>query len=205
MIYTDHSVETPPALLSPAPGIGRESVQLPLGEKPKYVFRHRRISLEGGRILLRLRRSPIVEVEPAIALCRIINWELTIPILEIDQISRLMGRLFLELFSKSQLQQLTELEKAQWIKILDDVDFAAFSADFAAPRYVEGKIQTKNPRVLVEWHDGEEEYIPPTASVALDILNEGESFGAFVKWGRDNKVETIERIIILPEEWQEQV
>jgi hypothetical protein len=175
-------------------------VQLPLGEKPRYVFRHRRIALEGGRILLRLRRNPIVEVEPALALCRIINWELTIPILEIDQISRRMGRLFLELFSKSQLQQLTASEKAQWIKILDDVDFAAFSTDVAAPRYVEGKIQTKNPGVLVQWHDGEEEYIPPRVSAALDMLNSGENFGAFVKWDRDNKVETIERIIILPEE-----
>ena len=203
MIYTDYSVEKPPALLSPAPGIGRETVQLPLGEKPKYVFRHRRIALEGGRILLRLRRNPIVEVESALALCRIINWELTIPILEIDQISRRMGRLFLELFSKSQLQQLTASEKAQWIKILDDVDFAAFSTDVAAPRYVEGKIQTKNPRVLVQWHDGEEEYIPPAVSAALDMLNSGENFGAFVKWGRDSKVETMERIIILPEEWQE--
>jgi hypothetical protein len=200
MIYTDYSVEKPPALLSPAPGIGRETVQLPLGEKPKYVFRHRRIALEGGRILLRLRRNPIVEVEPALALCRIINWELTIPILEIDQISRRMGRLFLELFSKSQLQQLTASEKAQWIKILDDVDFAAFSTDVAAPRYVEGKIQTKNPRVLVQWHDGEEEYIPPSVSATLDMLNSGENFGAFVRWGRDSKVETMERIIILPEE-----
>ncbi len=204
MIYTDYCVEKPPAILSPAPGIGQESIKLPHGERPKYVFRHRLIALEGGRVLLRLRRNPVVEVEPASAFCWVMNWGLKIPILEIDQISRLMGRRFLELFSKSQLQQLTESEGAQWIQILDEVDFAAFSTDAAAPRYVEGKIRTKRQSVLVEWHDGKEELIPHAVAVALEVLNENENFGAFVKWGRDDKVQTIERVIILPEEWQEQ-
>jgi hypothetical protein len=203
MIYTDQYVEKPPALLSPTPGIGQESIKLGHGERPKYVFRHRLIALEGGRVLLRLRRNPTVEVEPATALCSVTNWGLRIPIPEVDQISRLMGRRFLELFSKSQLQQLTASEKAQWIQILDEVDFAAFSTDVAAPRYVEGKIRTKGKNVLVEWHDGVEELVPPVPAAALEFLEENENFGAFAKWGRDNRVQAIERVILLPEEWQQ--
>jgi hypothetical protein len=109
-----------------------------------------------------------------------------------------MTRKFVELFSKSEARCLSDAETRTWVRILDQVDYASFCIERAAPHYVEGTLLRKQPVWRVEWHDGEKTKITPAVAVPLRILNDGDQFGAFVKLGRDNEVKSIERVTILP-------
>lgn len=95
---------------------------------------------------------------------------------------------------------MTEAERAAWILILDQVDYASFCTERAAPHYVEGTLLRKQPVWRIEWHDGETVNIPPGAASALRVLNDGDRFGAFIKLGRDNEVKAIERVVVLHDE-----
>jgi hypothetical protein len=167
-------------------------------EHLRYTYPNRLIALDGGKVLLRLRDDPLIEVDPASLECSIVGWSLKIPYDEIHDISRLLARRFLQLLRRAKSQQLTEDEEYDWISILGQVDYQIFSLEREPPRYVEGKILRKTPKLRVEWHDGQTEYISSGAGAALLVLNEGESFGAFVKWGRDG-IESIERVDFLPD------
>jgi len=162
-----------------------------------FKLSQRVVPLEGGNVLLRLRQAAVVEIDLARRCYRIPNWGLEIPVGEFGEIPRLLARKFLELFSHAQFNRLSDSEKANWANILNEVDYAAFSNDRSAPRYVEGRIIGRKPEVTVEWHDGERQIIPSRTAGALDLIKEGEDFGAFVKWGRGNRVQNVERVTLL--------
>ena len=48
---------------------------------------------------------------------------------------------------------------------------------------MEGRLVRRKPDVTVEWHDGEEQIVPSEAAVSLNLVNEGEDFGAFREVG----------------------
>jgi hypothetical protein len=138
------------------------------------------LELEGGNLLLRLSEKPKLRLNHTTKQCEVVGWE--------------MARRFLDLFSKAEDEALSESEAAAWIAILEKVDYTAFSIDRSAPHYVEGRVLRSSPHCRVEWHDGSTQPLPAEAARALCLLNPGESFGAFVKFGRDNEVKAIERV-----------
>lgn len=168
--------------------------------RPTYTYRKSVLPLDGGKLLLRLWDSPQVQVDPHTLMCEVLEWGVNIPRAEIHDIDRRMARQFLDLFSKADAQRLTEAESATWMRILDQVDYASFCTERAAPHYVEGTLLRKQPVWRIEWHDGEKVNIPSAAAAALRVLNDGDRFGAFIKLGRDNEVKTIERVVVLPAE-----
>lgn len=101
---------------------------------------------------------------------------------------------FWKLFNKAETQQLTKDETIALIKILDQVDFSSICIKYAKPHYIEGILLRKTPVWRVEWCDGEKMNIPTTIANPLSILNEGDQFGAFVKWDKNNKIKLIERV-----------
>jgi hypothetical protein len=161
-----------------------------------FTYPNRLIALDGGKVLLRLRHDAVIEMDPASSECTVAGWSLTVPYDQIHDISRLMGRRFLQLFSRAKSGKLTQDEESDWTTLLDQIDYQSFSIDRDPPRYVEGTILRKTPKLRVEWHDGEKAYIPPSAGTSLQVLNEGDAFGAFVKWGRSD-IELIERVELL--------
>jgi hypothetical protein len=162
------------------------------------TYPNRLIALDGGKVLLRLRDDPVVEFNPSSSRWTIVGWGLAIPHEQLHDISRLMGRRFLQLFRRAKEDQLTNEERSDWITLLDHIDYTSFCIEREPPLYMEGTLLRKNSKVRVEWHDGQTEYIPPTAAISLEILEEGERFGAFVKWGRWG-IQSIERVDLLPD------
>jgi hypothetical protein len=163
----------------------------------EYKLGQRLLALEGGNILLRLRDAPVIEFYPGVQRCKVRNWELEFSVSQISEAPHLLARKFLELFSLAQANKLSDSEKANWVSILDEVDYAAFSNDRSAPRYLEGRLVRRKPDVTVEWHDGEQQIIPPGVAASLNLIQEGEDFSAFVKWGRGDRIKHIERVTLL--------
>lgn len=162
-----------------------------------YKLGQRLLPIEGGNILLRLRDAPVIQFRVSDQRCDVRNWGLQIPVDQIGDLPRLLARKFLELFSLAEANNLSDSEAYTWAGILDDVDYASFSTERSAPRYMEGRLLSRRPEVTVEWHDGDRQVIPSQAAVSLNLINEGEYFGAFVKWGRGDRIQNIERVIIL--------
>jgi hypothetical protein len=172
------------------------------GDKVRFRYRKRRIALDRRRVLLRLWNDIEIDVRPKTGVGNVVGWNIEFPLEKVSDVEHMIARKFLSLFSKAKLRELNEYEQADWIRILDAVDYRAFTADWAAPRYVEGRILAKRPRFRIEWNDGKTEYIQTAASEALLVLEVADKFGAYVKWGSDEQVKTIERVTILTDEPQ---
>lgn len=169
-------------------------------KQQQYIYRRTVLPIEGGRVLLRLIKTPIVQVDPVTQECEVLGWGVRMPCEHVENLSREMAHRFLDLFSKADGARLTEVEKSQWMQILDQIDFVGFSVDRAAPHYLEGTLISLEPLCQVEWHDGEKQRIDRNAARSLSVLRAGDEFGAYVKLGKNNSVQSIERITLLSAE-----
>ncbi len=168
------------------------------GMRIGYKLDRELLSLEGGHLLVRLREPLVVEVEPATMTCGVFDWGVSLPVTQVADLPNRLARQFLNLFSKADRGLLSEQESDQWLKVVDQVDYRRFCIDRAAPQYLEGTIQTKQPTfVIVRWYDDTTEKIEFPVASALSVLWKGDEFGAYVKLGLGNKTLSIERITIL--------
>jgi hypothetical protein len=124
------------------------------------------------------------------------DWGITMPCDQVHDLPRQIGRRFLSLFSKADSQTLSPTERADWLRILDQVDYSQFSFDRSAPHYTEGKLIGKNP-YRVEWHDSSKERLSATVGAALYLLDPGDTFSAFVKGGSGHSTLSIERVTLI--------
>lgn len=166
-------------------------------QPPSFKLGQGFVPLEGGRILLRLVEAPTLEFDPVLRRYSLRGWGMSFDGAEIVNLPRMMARKFLKLFSLAKNNNLSATEKENWANILGEVDYAAFSSDRTPASYVEGRVIGRKPVVTVEWHDGERQTIPERIAPVLNILDENEDFGAFVKWGRGDLIKDIERIVFL--------
>lgn len=166
-------------------------------KRQQYVYRRTLLPIEGGRLLLRLTQTPVVEVDPLTRQCDVIGWDLRMPCDKVEDLPREMAHRFLDLFSKSDRNELTETEYSTWLQMVDQIDFAGFTIDRAAPHYLEAKLERLDPVCIVEWHDGSRQRIGRDVAQALRVLRPGERFGAYVKLGKENEVLSIERIVLI--------
>jgi hypothetical protein len=163
-----------------------------------YTLRKTILQIEPGRLHLRLRQPPEVLVHPDGVSCEVIGWSVTVPTARAEDIPSEMSRKFLDLFSKADRGRLNETEQAEWIDILDHVDFQTFCIDRAQPHYMEGEVTSISTKfVWVEWHDGAREKIETPAHRSLFLMQKGDLFGAYVKLGRDNRTLSIENVLPL--------
>lgn len=168
------------------------------GMRIGYKLDRELLSLEGGHLLVRLREPLVVEVDPATMTCGVFDWGVSLPVTQVADLPNRLARQFLNLFSKADRGVLSEQESNQWLKIIGQVDYRRFCIDRAAPQYVEGTVETKQPHfVRVRWYDESVEKIEFPAASALSVLKKGDEFGAYVKLGLGNKALSIERITIL--------
>ena len=168
------------------------------GRKVKnFKFRLSSIPLDGGKTTLRLYEDPVIEVDHDKMECKVMHWEVNLPLTKVEYISRTLARRFVELYSKSLDERLNEQEEAHWLNIVQRVDYQSFCADRAAARYIEGTIIGLEPVITVDWHDGEREELSPAVARSINILNPGDRFGGWIKWDRNQRVKSIENIKLL--------
>jgi hypothetical protein len=140
----------------------------------------------------------MVDVDPTTMRCGVTEWGVNLPVTEVADLPNRLARQFLTLFSKADRNSLDHEESDQWLRIVDQVDYRRFCIDRAAPQYVEGTVETKQPNfVRVRWYDAMPENIEFPVASALNVLKKGDEFGAYVKLGLDNKAMSIERLTLL--------
>lgn len=162
----------------------------------RFTLPQQIIPLDEGRTLLRLRKAPTLKVNTRTMEFEAEEWGITMPCDKVEDLPRQIARRFLTLFSKADQDSMEPQERVEWLKLLDNVDFAQFSIDRSAPQYLEGTLVGKNPP-RVEWHDGATEILPLSLASSLFPLDPGDNFSAFVKVGRDNRTLSIERVSLI--------
>lgn len=191
--------DTPYKLQSNAAEARGSSGAAPLQKRRvnQFTYRLSTISLDGGKSILKLYENPVIEVDHDNLSCKVLHWEAQLPLTNVGDIARTLGRRFLELYSKAIDERLSEQDEAHWSDIVQRVDYQAFCNDRAPARYVEGTVKSTGPECIVEWYDGEMETLHPQVARTLNILNAGDRFGGWIKWGRDHKTQQIEGLKIL--------
>jgi len=163
-----------------------------------YTYDRSVVALEGGRVLVHLRCPLKVILNYSSREAEVEGWGLRFPISETGSLPEKLSRRFLLLFSKADRGELSEQEQGDWINVLDQADYRKFCIDRAAPQYTEGIIVQRQPNfVRVQWHDGETENISFPEAGALNDLQKGDEFSAFVRFGQNMTPLSIERVAIL--------
>lgn len=155
--------------------------------------------VDGGRLLLRTRAPLRLTLGEQPGWFEVDDWGIRLLCVKAHELPHHVVRKFLSLLARADDQSLSESEQRQWLSILDQVDYQQFSIDRAQPHYVEGRMIScaKGQSALVEWADDTTSTVPAKISQALAILEPGERFSAYVKWGKDNEILALETVALL--------
>ncbi len=148
----------------------------------------------GGQTLV-LDENPSIAVYPGRMEFEVVGWDIRLPYGKQGDIGREMIRQFLTLHGKAERSELTEQEEAHWARISKDVDYRRFTNDRAPAHYVTGTLVDRHDdSCRVEWHDGAHEQIRGKVALAFRILEPGERFTAFAKFGAGNSLQEIQSL-----------
>jgi len=161
-----------------------------------YEFEQTLIPIEGGRQCLRLLKRLNLRITESLRF-QVKDWGIEMDCSHLPELPREVARHFFKLLNASENDALTETDQANWIRILDYIDFRQFSIERSPPRYQEGVLQGKAERVIVEWTNGTREQLRACAASALSEINVGERFGAYIKLGQNDETIGIERVSLL--------
>jgi len=165
------------------------------GRFSTFQFDQKIFAWEGGRFKLRLKENPILILNPANLTVEMKDWGLELNMGSAPELPRYIVRRFLFLWSQAQNNALSETDAQSWEKILGLVDMQDFAVQQSEPRYIEGQLLAIRDVLRVQWHDGTFCYIPREFTSRFDLLNEGEFFSAFVKFGRNDEPIAIDRVL----------
>ena len=200
-IVSDHASQT---------GGYESDFQIDDGFFDRYELGQSIVSPDGGKTLIRFIDRPMLRLNFGRGMIEVEGWGVEVPISKSTEVPRELARKFLQLWSRSEKQILNPEDRASWEFIVDTVDFDSFTVDRVAPRYVEALYvrQNNQQRPVVKWQDGTLEEISKECSGSLAVLNPGEWFGGYAKFGTDGRTIHLERIFMLegrdeplPREW----
>jgi len=149
-----------------------------------------------GDIMLSFEKYPTISYYQIQNEIEVKGWNIRLPIERCDDLGREIIRKYLFLYNKAGHNQLDNIEKAEWAEIVQQVDYKKFCIDRSPWVYGEGKLLDKTSDGFhVEWQDGSKERFSLAIGGSLDILNIGEWFQVFVKYGKDNKVIALDQLL----------
>ena len=162
-----------------------------------FRFRQKVYPWEGGMRSLRLFHEPEIKLDRSTVKISIEKWGIELNIGDAPQLPKYIVRRFLELWQKAQSARLTDSEADCWLWITDSVDLKGFEAQQVQPRYVEGRLISKAEQIVISWHDCSESRIGEEFREAFDLVESGEDFSAFVKFGEATAIVAVERVMPL--------
>lgn len=165
--------------------------------RTEFVYKRRILPVEGKRLLLRLWDDVSIAIDHEKYECEVVGWGLKMHPDSIENVAKAMSRRFLELYSKAVADRLENDEKADWISILDKIDYASFCEDREPPQYMEGEIERTSPVYRVRWHDGTSENLDPSVAKSLQVFQVADTFAGYVKMSRSGKTRLIERVTFI--------
>jgi len=145
------------------------------------------------------QRSPIrLSYNNDAGTLKVIDWGIVIPVEQSTELPRLIGRRFLELYSKAVTGYLRE-EDREWLrKISEQMDYHAFAAARKLPRYREATLVRKSPVLQVQFIEDKNVKLDTRLTSKLVSIEPGERFGAWFRLGDDGEVTDFEHVLMLP-------
>ena len=114
---------------------------------------------------------------------------------DIGSLDKKICKHVLTLYSKAQNGSLSADENESWQKIVDNINYQKLAHEYSRPYYSEATVLKKDANTIhIQWHDGEKESLSTSKFKVLDLLDEDEMFGAFVKQdihGHTTLIETL--------------
>jgi hypothetical protein len=104
---------------------------------------------------------------------------------------------FLDLFSKAQAGELNEQEEACFDRVCEQIDYRRFCAERDLPRYMEALVVRKSP-ALIRYLGGANIRLAPEVARQIDLVEEGEYFGAHFTLDREGKITDIRNVVFVP-------
>lgn len=152
------------------------------------------IPMEEGRFL-RLSNpesNPIrLGISNATGTVEVLGWGLSVPAEKLVELHRFIGRRFLQLYSKSLIGGLTEQDEACLDVVSDQVDYRAYIASRAAPRYREATLIRHEP-LLIQFQDAKNVRLSPSLASSLHLFEPQDRFGAWFTTTPDGEITAIE-------------
>ena len=173
-------------------------------DQPQEISVHRRFFAYGGHELS-LDCDLLADAYLNVGVLRIRGWGIEIsPAAQREfNLDREILRRFLSLYGKAEAGGLSAVEQEDWASIVAQVDYQRFCAERSPEVYVEGRLVAREDDAWrVQWHDGSEQSISAPIGRQLDLLEDGEQFGAFVRFGKDRAVTSLSGLSFLT--WQAQ-
>jgi len=161
-----------------------------------YYLNVRYLPIEGDSLVLPLKGKVQLDIDHVSGFTTVRHWGITVPTIDTWDLPRIMARKFLHYYSRASQRTLQEADQMVYMRILDQVDWQKFSLDRALPHYSEGVLIKKAP-LRIKWSDDVVEVLPQKLARAFMLINEGERFSAYAKFGQDNAVVSIEHIEML--------
>lgn len=129
----------------------------------------------------------------------VIGWGLEVPLGQGHSLTDLIAKRFLDLYSRSQRQLLSNEEALQFSEICSQVDYRAFCAARRMPQWQEAWLVRKQPICFLDFGSGKLVKISPEVAKSLRLFDPGTYFGAWFSTDRDESIELIQHAEPLPE------
>ena len=130
----------------------------------------------------------------------VIGWGASVPVEDRANLIQHIGRRFFELYSRSIAGTLSEQDEACLDVASRQVDYRAYVAARAMPRYHEATLVRKKPALLIQFLDDRNIKLPGSFESALRLVNDGERFGAWFVTDREGEITAISNPILLQAE-----
>jgi len=128
----------------------------------------------------------------------VIDWGLEIPLEQSGDLPRLIGRRFLELYSKAVTGYLHD-EERDWLKTISkQMDYHSFAAARKLPRYREATLIRKAPALLLQFLEEKNVRLDTALVSKLHTLNEGDRFGAWFTLDGNGTIVDFQHVLLLP-------
>jgi len=161
-----------------------------------YTFKQRYFSF-GDDTLLKLKDNLELKLLPTEGMVEVSGWGLKLRVEDLPNLSSYICRRFLQVLRKAETEELSEQDQACAVAIMDSVDFQQFTIDRALPRKVSGILIEYGTFAKVDWNSGGIQAIPHRFAQALSVVDVGESFSAFVRFGIDGEILSLNSVMPL--------
>jgi hypothetical protein len=153
--------------------------------------------LEGDKKLHTRKRLQLAYVDNT-STVEIVGWGISVNLEQATDLPFRIARRFVELFDRTQAgETLSEHDEACFRTICEQIDYRRFCADRDLPRYEEALLVRKNPPLLRFLPDKNIRLRPEIAR-KLDLLRDGDAFGAYFSRDDHGEITNIEHIRIVP-------
>ena len=128
----------------------------------------------------------------------VIGWGISVPLEKAEELQRLIGRRFLELYSKAVTGSLKE-EDRQWLRtVSEQMDYHSFAASRKLPRYREATLVRKSPVLQVQFLADRNIWLDTSLAPKLTAIDQGDRFAAWFTSNGKGEIVDFNHVLRLP-------